>query len=103
MEVASGEYGEDKVKVLVQSVKSGNCDKMIASLSGESSPRSSHLSGSSENDVPLDTIDEDTGLLLRGNGAASMTNGHVNGFIVGENEDSFNAGEIKVDTYSYTQ
>ena len=99
MEVASGEYGEDKVKLLVQSVKTGNCDKMIASLSGESSPRSSHLSGSSENDVPLDTIDEDTSL-LPGNRGASMTNGHVNGFIVGEHgEDSFNAGEIKVHTF----
>ena len=96
MEVASGEYGEDKVQVLVQSVKTGNCDKMIASMSGESTPRNSH-SGSSENDVPLDTISEDTGL-LRGNEAADLSlNGHVNGFIVGENaEDSFNAGEIKV-------
>ena len=36
MEVAAGDCGEDKVQLLVQSVKSGNLDKHMASQLSDS-------------------------------------------------------------------
>ena len=65
MEVAAGEYGEDKIKLLTDSVASGNCDKQISSQgrdrqgsprnSDTDSPESAHLiiaKGDSDSNLP---------------------------------------------------
>ena len=101
MEVASGEYGEDKVQILVQSVKTGNCDKMVSSLSRNSTPRNSHHSVPSicENDVPLDLANENTELLGE-NEASNKVNGHLNGFVVGD--DSLTEENNKVSKANFS-
>ncbi|XP_052284306.1 ATP-binding cassette sub-family G member 1-like isoform X2 [Dreissena polymorpha] len=57
MEVASGEAGEDKVKQLVASVRSGNMDKFVASQAQASSNRTSKSSMSSIAEAPEIDVD----------------------------------------------
>ena len=93
MEVASGEYGDDKVKIMIQSLKNGNCDKMVSILSRDSTPRHSNQSfpSISENEEAFAEGGENTELLLREN---TERNGHANGYIVSEADDKVCASYV---------